>query len=178
MAPLSRGRGGLRGATTRGRGGSRGRGRGRGGFPARGGNRSAFQPTRIEEHIKDDSDGPGETKEADQEEAVDEVSEDVSSDDEDHSKSAVKPYNALLQSLNANVQRGQLQRKKRRVDSDTNGNLATVVSNGSKTEHVAPGDVDEVQEPEEGGNLGLEGIDAGEGVDDDESKVPMCSVSV
>ncbi|KAA6407854.1 MAG: U3 small nucleolar RNA-associated 25 [Lasallia pustulata] len=168
MAPLSRGRDGLRGATTRGRGGRRGRGRGRGGFAARGGNKPAFQSTRIEEHIKDDSDGSRESEEADQEEAVDEAPEDVSSDDENHSKSAVKPYNALLQSLNANVQRGQPQRKKLRVDSNTNGKLATVVSNGSRTEHVAPGDLDEVQEPEEGGNFGLEGIDAAEGVDDDD----------
>ena len=179
MAPLSRGRGGSRGVGIRGRGGSRGRGRGRGGFAPRGGNKPTFQPTRVEEHVEDGSDGSGKSEEEDQEEPVDEASEDISSDDEDRTNSVVKPYNALLQSLNANVQRGQPQRKRQKVDTNASEDKATAVLDDGKAKHIAQGDMDNVEEPEEGGNLGMEGTDVAEDVDDDdEGKCTWSSVSV
>ena len=39
------------------------------------------------------------------------------SDDESAASASVKPYSVLLQSLNANVQRGQPQKKKRKVEA-------------------------------------------------------------
>lgn len=179
MAPLSRGKGGSRGTATRGRGGSRGRGRGRGGFAARGGNKPTFQSTRVEEHVEDDAVRSEESEDLDQEEPVDEASEDISSGDEDSKNSMVKPYNALLKSLNANVQRGQPQRKRRRVDGNADKHMATADKNGSEGEQLPQGDVDEVKEPEEGGILGAEGTDATEGWDDDEEgKCAWCFMSV
>ena len=168
MAPLSQGRGRSRGTATRGRSGVRGRGRGRGGFAARGGNKSTFNPTRVEEHVEDSSDRSEESEKTEQEEAVDVISDEVSSDEEDRIKSAVKPYNALLQSLNANIQRGQPQRKKQKVNDGTGGNVTTTFSDGNTVQDAVDGDVDEVEEPEEGGNLGVDGLDTAEDVDDDD----------
>lgn len=125
MAPLFRGgrgargssRGGVRGAP---RGRERPRGRDRGGYGARaGGNRSTFYSTRVEEQPGRISEEGDEESSQNDRESVEESSESLGdSDDEDLSKNTVVPYNALLQSLNANVEQGEPKRKKRKTDND------------------------------------------------------------
>lgn len=167
-------RGGSQGAAARGRGGSRGRGRGRGGFAVRGGNKPTFESTRVEEHVEHGSHGSEKSEEDDQDEPVHKTSEDISSDDEDRTTSFAKPYNILLQSLNTNVQRGQPQRKKRKIDGNANEYMASVVTDDSVTEPQAHGDLDEVEEPEEGSDLGSEGPLVAEDVEDDDDGTCAC----
>jgi len=124
MAPSFRGRGATRGQSRGGnrgalRGRERGRGSGRGDYGARaGGNRSIFYSTRVEEQPAEISEEDGKRSSQDDQKSIQELPESLSeSDDEDVQKNTVQPYNALLLSLNAKVEQGEPQRKKRRTDS-------------------------------------------------------------
>ncbi|MCJ1451220.1 rRNA-binding ribosome biosynthesis protein utp25 [Mycoblastus sanguinarius] len=105
-------RGGFRGIR-----GGKGRGRGRAGAGARAGNRSTFYSTRVEEDPTDFSRDGGKELVSDSTESDQEPSATSSdSDDPDGAKDVVKPYNALLQTLNANIRHGEPEKKKRRFE--------------------------------------------------------------
>ena len=155
--PLGKTSNSREGGDRHGRGGSnrafRGRGRGRGsnGHAARAGRKNVFYSTRVEEQI-------GDVPEDDVEGSID-GSEDHSvasdhlndSDDEDVAKYIVKPYNALLQSLNTDS--GEPVRKKRKVEKTEDSLKAEIPEN----------ELDRVEEPEEVEELG---VDDGEEADD------------
>lgn len=115
---------------SRGRGSTRGRkGRqSRGGLPIKGGKKSVFYSTRVEEEVGSDAGTTESSRDFDHDRAdaaIDELSSD--SDDEQANRAAIKVHSSLLEALNANVQRGPPQRKKRRINQeepneDTTGN--------------------------------------------------------
>jgi len=165
MAPFTRGTRGARGrgsVSSRGRGGFFPRGRG-----ASRGKRPTFHATRVEEpHVENsdrshasDSETPG---------VIEENQEaDSSENDGEESAATAKPYNVLLQSLNRKSNVGQPPRKKRKVTLDDG---SAQQSNGSKNEESmklsVQEDIDHVEEPEEGGNLPLDGMEDTESLDD------------
>ena len=131
MAPYTHGRGSLRGGHK-----FLGRGRGRGNFRARGSSKPTFTSSRVEESPENDSDRNNENLESEGKEhgpTADDLSND--GDEENLANATVKPYSALLQSLNANTQGGQPQRKKRKIEN--------------KEEPKKEADLDLVEEPEE-----------------------------
>lgn len=107
----ARGRGAIRGAI-----GGRGRGRGQGSSAPRNGAKSTFYSTRVEEEPGSDDDEQVAEQISERKDGEG-VSEELSSasDDEGDVLPAVQPYNSLLHSLNANIQRRPPQRKKRRI---------------------------------------------------------------
>ncbi len=143
MAPSARGRGSLRGVQN-----SRFRGRGRGGGRAgarvnsegHGNKKSIFVSSRVEEPVDNDSDEITERPELEDQEDGSSASI-MSSDSEDvtGANTRTKPYSVLLQSLNTNVQRGQPQRKKIKVEDK---------EELKEEDHLGP-DLDLVEEPEE-----------------------------
>ena len=141
MAP-TRGRGTN---TLRGRGTGRGRGRARGGSKGNSSSiishRDRFQSTRIES--SSESDGSSEARSEVKKPMPEHISDADSSDDEIESN-RVKPYNALLQSLNQTYHARQPPRKKRRTEE-------TVISNGEPNdlERTTNLDVDYAAESEE-----------------------------
>ena len=138
MAPFARGRGSVRG-TQRFQPRGRGRGRGRGNVRVDGKSRSTFISTRVEGPLRNDSDGTNKSSEAESE-PHGSVSEESLSESEDEIgvSAGAKPYGLLLQSLNCNSQRGQPQRKKRKVED-----------NEDLKEDELEQDLDLVEEPEE-----------------------------
>lgn len=125
MAPFERGRAPRGGHRPRGTGGAKsrgsGQGKGRGALRSRGGaKKSTFISTRVEEPLEIGSDVSAEIAGADEEDD-EALADDLSShgEGEEIEKATVKPYTALLQSLNASIQRGQPQKKRRKVENDT-----------------------------------------------------------
>ena len=166
MAPVTRGKSRGRGGSDSGsrghfRGSSRGRGRGsaRGAKGARGGatKKNPFYSTRVEEQ-------PGENEDAHEDSERDEdqfiEASDVSSDsgDDDAAARGVKSYNLLLQSLSANIQRGESQRKRRKVE----------IPEAVLVPEAAADDVDEVEEAEEIEDLGEDHEEGDNEVDENE----------
>lgn len=148
------------GGEQQGRGGRhralRGRGGGRGsdGHAARAGRKNVFYSTRVEEQI-------GDVPENDVESSVD-GSEDLGlvsdrlsdSDDEDVSKSIVKPYSALLQSLSTDS--GEPLQKKRKVEKTEVSLRVEIPENES----------DRVEETEDVEELAVDGEEADDLEDD------------
>lgn len=169
MAPFTRGTKG-RGASS-GRSGplSRGRGRGRGNanFRANRGQKSTFYSTRVEEPVQDAS----ENDEVSIDEELDQDStKSRSSEDEEESVAipAIKPYNALLQSLTANVPNKEPPRKKRRlsVNRESGDPLAKSGVSVAVQELKTDPDIDHVEEQEEGSTLPTEDLDEGDAADE------------
>lgn len=166
MASFNQPKGRIRGNSERTRGnGNRPLGRGKGGRGGRGGQggrlgrhgrrrgdkKTSFNSTRVDEEHRSDSDQSEEASDGDAE--LEFGSDGLSSDEEDGTAatSAIKPYSALLQSLNNSIQRGEPQRKKRRkIEFGVSGKIDAVKG------------VDLVIEPEEAEDLGI-----GELTDDD-----------
>lgn len=126
-------------------------GRGGPGGRLRSSKKASFNSTRIEEKNENESNQSEEASETDAE--LEPGSDDLSSDEDNANTavSAIKPYGALLQSLNDTTQRGQPQRKKQKKSvSEVFGNIDAVE------------DVDLVIEPEE-----AEAIEIGEFTEDD-----------
>ena len=130
MAPLSRGTRGSRGGSSfASRGASRNRGsvqgRGRGNSTAKNSARTVFHPTRVEEHVEEDaslSDGSQISNfDKQHSSSASRISSDESSEDEGPT---VNSYSTLLQSLNANIQRGPPPRKKQRIDIEDRKELS------------------------------------------------------
>jgi len=118
MAPFTRGGGSSRGFHDfQPRGGGRGRGRGRGNAKAHGNNKSTFLSSRVEEPLHNDSGESNDSPKLDDDEDGS-VTGGLSSTSEDDivANNTAKPYSILLESLNANNQPGQPQRKKRKVE--------------------------------------------------------------
>jgi len=114
MAPFTHGGGSSRGFHNfQPRGGGRGRGRGRGNAKAHGNNHSTFLSSRLHNDSGESNDSP---KLDDDEDGS--VTGGLSSTSEDDivANNTAKPYSILLESLNANNQPGQPQRKKRKVE--------------------------------------------------------------
>lgn len=119
MPPFANGRSSR--GVSRGRGSTRGRGgiTGRGGLPVKGGDKSVFYSTRVEEQVGSDAGTSESSRDFDHDgadAAIDERSSD--SEDEQANRAAVKSHNSLLEALNANVQRGPPQRKKRKTNQE------------------------------------------------------------
>lgn len=116
MPPFTRGRA-FRGGC-RSRGSTRGKGRGRGNIHSRNVEKTLFHTTRVEE--QEGSDAGATRTSTGSERTGDESVEEPSSGSEDDKGTVpvAKPHNTLLQSLNANIQRGPPQRKKRRLAQD------------------------------------------------------------
>lgn len=113
----------------------------------RGGLKSSFTSSRVDDEIQDDAEQHSdETSKLGGESILD--SDGVSSDDdgEEAVATGVKPYSVLLQSLTETSQPGQPSRKKQKK------NDFEVVENIDTGER----DLDLVLEPEEVGNLGIE----------------------
>ena len=126
MAPLNRSgrgarekyRGGTRGAPR-----GRGRARGRGDSARAGGIGNTFYSTRVEEHSSDLIGGESANISGSDLEVTQESPESASeSEDEGIPVISVRPYHALLSSLNADPEQSEPQRKKRRVDDSVQGN--------------------------------------------------------
>ena len=141
------------------RGGIRGsiRGRGRGKRKPEQGSKiakkSTFQSTRIEDQAvyvsEDDKPGFG----VESGEYVEEASESLSDSEDDLHNITIHPYNSLLQSLLPNVQRGAPQRKRRKLDP----------ADALEAEYKAvDANLDEVEEPEEMEDLGIDDYDIDE----------------
>lgn len=144
------GRGGNRGALR-----GRGRGRGSDGHAARAGRKNAFNSTRVEELIEDVPEHDVDSS-ADGSEGIGAVSETLSdSDEEDVPKDIVKPYSALLQSLNSD--NGEPLRKKRKVER-------TEVSLEVETPE---NELDRVEEPEDAEDLGVDDAEEADDLEDD-----------
>ena len=161
MAPsfgkISKPRGG---GEQQGRGGRhralRGRGGGRGsdGHAARAGRKNVFYSTRVEEQIGDVPDNDVESS-VDGLEDLGLVSDGLSdSDDEDVSKSIVKPYSALLQSLSTDS--GEPLQKKRKVEKTEVSLRAEIPEN----------ELDRVEETEDVEELAVDGEEADDLEDD------------
>ena len=124
MAPFARGQRGSRGGSlvsSRGARGGRGsvRARGKGSFRAKNGNRSTFHSTRVEEQVNENNEVSDEDKASIQNDRESSNASHFSSDeDSENEQPPASSYSTLLQSLNANVQRGPPQRKKRRIESE------------------------------------------------------------
>lgn len=135
-------------------------GRGRHGERAgrtKGSKKASFSSTRIDENNRSDPYQSVEALETDAE--LEWGSDGLSSDEEDATAaaSAIKPYSALLQSLNDTTERGQPQRKRRKKnESEISGNIDSVE------------DVDLVIEPEEADDLGIGELPEDDGDDEAE----------
>ena len=129
MAPLSRGNRGSRGGSSfASRGATRNRGpvqgRGRGNSTAKNSARTVFHPTRVEAVEEDAnlSDGSQISNLNKQDSSsASQISSDENSEDEGPN---VNSYSTLLQSLNANIQRGPSPRKKQRIDIEDRKELS------------------------------------------------------
>ena len=163
MAPFRRGtsavgNGRPRGSHTTGTRGSgtegRRRGRSRGAFAFNRGHKSTFHSTRVEEPNLD-GDEESQISSEDLDDVVRNDLSGASSEEDNIDVSTVKPYNALLQSLNANVQRGQPSRKKRKLTSSeaTEAPHADISSHANIQDREDLQDVDLVEEPEDAGQL-------------------------
>lgn len=122
MAPLSRGRSRQRGVSIhrskgsfRGSERGRGRGRGRGSFTSRAANRSTFYSTRVEEQQSGNSGSDHDGSEPGYSSAGAVSSSSEESEQDVEPTKSLNPYNALLQSLSANVPRAEPQRKRRKI---------------------------------------------------------------
>ena len=132
--------------------------------------RNIFNSTRVESPTREISD----VEDRDPEESesnVEEASSDVSSGEEEEVKPAVKPYNSLLQALNAGTQRDQPPRKKRKVEiltvlNDAKEEIGNAISSTNKQ---SDRDIDIVEELEEGGNLVSEDVQDVDELDDEEN---------
>ena len=153
MAPFARGRGFSRGSQGfHARGGSRGRGSGN--VRAHGNRKATFISSRVEEPVEHEPDMNDESqglKVGENESAAEDLSSE--SDQDIAASTNVKPYNMLLQSLNANIQRGQPERKKRKIE-----NTGALENNEDLDQNL-----DLVEEPEE-----AEFADLSDAEDDDE----------
>ena len=121
MAPARRGRPafrvGAQGAgATRGRGLDHGRGRGTGSY--RGHTKSIFHSTRVEESIADGIRSESTHSDEDGKTALHDISPSSNSETEDETAETGRPYNDLLQSLNAEITRAEPQQKKRRLQAN------------------------------------------------------------
>lgn len=133
----------------------RGRGRGGGGQAGRAKSKNAFYSTRVEEKVEDGPEIDVESS-ADWSEGLTAVSVSSShSDDEDIPKETVKPYSALLQSLNTD--RGEPLPKKRRVET----------TEDSSEPETLKEDIDQVEELEEVEDLGIDDAEDAEDLHDD-----------
>ena len=152
MAPLSRGPKARYGAGPRGRGSAR-RGRGGGGKNLQSREKSAFSSTRIDEP---DVTSSNESEDlAVQGQGQSETGSDDVSSEEDASSSNVliKPYNALLQSLNGNTSGTQQPlRKKRRISQGVRQENDQKIFQSSRRGSDADEDVDLIEEVEEVGD--------------------------
>ncbi|KZF25562.1 DUF1253-domain-containing protein [Xylona heveae TC161] len=167
---------GPRGGRGRGRGGGRGRGRGapRGRGRGRGGRQLTFHTSRVEEKLESDSEGPEEYEEepSESEEEQEELLSEDSSDDEEADKNAIRPYNALIQSLNANKPK-KPENKKRKAE-ETDGLTAEPAESKKAKPDEEPSDdeeadVDQVDEPEEAGDEASIAEEAAEIDDEDDA---------
>ncbi|KAF6229628.1 hypothetical protein HO173_011483 [Letharia columbiana] len=134
----------------------RGRGRGRGsdGHAARAGRKNAFYSTRVEEQIGDVPENDVESFE-DGSEELEMVSKSSSdSDNEDVPKDVVKPYSALLQSLSTDSEPPRKRRKVEKVEVS----LETEVPENA---------LDRVDEPEDAEDLGVDGAEESNDLEDD-----------
>ena len=122
MAPFRRGRSAPRGSLqdaggARGRGFGQGRGRGTGGL-YRGQTKSIFHSTRVEEPVGDDAQSERTHTDEDEDSVLDDISASSGSETEDETVAIGKPYNDLLQSLNADKIRSEPQRKKPKLQEN------------------------------------------------------------
>ncbi|MCJ1263971.1 rRNA-binding ribosome biosynthesis protein utp25 [Lobaria immixta] len=153
MASFNQPKGRIRGNSewTRGNG-NRALGRGKGGRGGRlgrhgrgrGDKKASFNSTRVDEEHRSDSDQSEKASEVDAE--LEFGSDGLSSDEEDGAAAAsvVKPYSALLQSLNDSIQHEEPpQQKRRKIEFEVSGKIDVVE------------DVDLVIEPEEAEDLGI-----------------------
>ena len=152
----------FRGNDRRGRGGhngvlqNRGSGKGSGGHAVRAERKNAFYSTRVEEQNEGEPANEVESS-VDGSERISAVS-DVSSnsdDDDDVPTEVIKPYSALLQSLNTD--RGEPRPKKRRVET-----VEVILE-----PEVPEDDVDHVEELEDVEDFGVDGAEATDDLHDD-----------
>ena len=120
--------------------GSRGRGRGRGSARAHSNRNATFISSRVEEPVDHESDASDESQEIGVKEngsAADDLSSESGQDTV--ANTSFKPYSVLLQSLNADTQQGQPERKKRKIE----------ITGAIEKQEDLIQDLDLVDEPEE-----------------------------
>ena len=164
MASFTRSRGSSRGAhNPRTRGGNRGRGggrgRGRGNAKAYGISKPTFISSRVEEPVKTISNEGQEGLES-EEEKYESIADGLESesDQEIVANTNVKPYSVLLQSLNANIQQGQPQKKKRKVedteDSERKRGLEQDLDRADELDEAELADLDDAEDVDEPDSIG------------------------
>lgn len=157
MALFSKGRGKSSGRADyafRGRNSGPGRGKGRGRKRADEVTmmeiKDNFNTTRVESQLAETSENGAEESSLEEGHNAEEALGFSSESEDDMRMNAVLPYSSLLQSLNADPEHGAPQRKKRKLGS----------IGAPNPEQVPPKvDLDEVEEPEEAEDLGMDVID-------------------
>ncbi len=127
------------------------RGKGRGDYGTK---KDTFYSTRVEEEPNNASGGNEEESELGDDGSLLEASESSSDSDEDVQINAVQPYSALLQSLNANSERDESVRKKRKIEQTQTFK--------KRNDLAIEGDLDRVVEPEDAETSGTDDIEVDE----------------
>lgn len=130
----------------------RDRGRRRGDHGARAGNKNTFFSTRVEGQQESISGDGEEGFVLEDRESIHGASESSSDSDDDAQTDTVLPYNTLLQALNANIQRDEPQRKKRKTEQ-----VEVVLGEQEKASKHDSDNAEELKELESPGTDDIEG---------------------
>ena len=142
------------------------------------GNKSTFHSTRVEEIVEENT-GDQSSEASDEDAGGNDTLLEVSSDDgESADLSAVKPYNVLLESLKANVQRGEPARKRQKMlDESTTEQPMEMVRNELNEESLhTTEDIDLVLEAEDEHHLSAEDTPDSEGEITEQDRTTVCII--